>query len=52
MVHGAKAWVTDPKNSNYEAAIRATKRVYNTEPDMTREGGSIPITLTFQVYFL
>lgn len=48
MVHGAKAWVTNPKSSNYEAAIRATKRVYNTEPDMTREGGSIPITLTFQ----
>lgn len=22
--------------------------VYNVEPDLTREGGSIPVTLTFQ----
>ena len=51
MVHGAKAWVTNPQNKNFEAAIRATKRVYNVEPDMTREGGSIPITLTFQVCY-
>jgi hypothetical protein len=24
------------------------KKVFNTEPDFTREGGSIPVTLTFQ----
>lgn len=48
MTHGAKAWVTDPCHKNYEAAARATQRVYHVKPDLTREGGSIPITLTFQ----
>ena len=28
---------------------RATKMVYGVEPDLTREGGSIPVTLTLQV---
>lgn len=41
--------MADPVHSNYEAAKRATKHVYGVEPDMTREGGSIPITITFQV---
>ena len=27
---------------------RATKMVYGVEPDLTREGGSIPVTLTLQ----
>jgi Cys-Gly metallodipeptidase DUG1 len=26
----------------------ATKEVWGVEPDLTREGGSIPITLTFE----
>ncbi|PIL29256.1 hypothetical protein GSI_09306 [Ganoderma sinense ZZ0214-1] len=40
-------WVTDPKDPNYEAASRATEAVYGRLPDLTREGGSIPVTLTF-----
>lgn len=44
MIHGAKAWLSDPKHPNYEAAARAIETVYRTKPDYTREGGSIPIT--------
>lgn len=47
MTHGVPAWRSDPTHENYEAGKRATKSVYGVEPDMTREGGSIPITLTF-----
>lgn len=28
--------------------IKATKHVYGVEPDLTREGGSIPVTLSLQ----
>ena len=31
---------------------RATKMVYGVDPDLTREGGSIPVTLTLQVVLL
>lgn len=41
-------WVGNTGGFIFTAAKRATKRVYNVEPDMTREGGSIPVTLTFQ----
>jgi len=47
--HGGKPWVADPKHPNYQAAAKATQMVYKEEPLFTREGGSIPITLTFQV---
>ena len=47
MLHGVPAWSADPNHPHYEAGKRATKTVYGVEPDMTREGGSIPITLTF-----
>lgn len=46
-LHGGKPWVEDYKHWNYEAAHRATEAVYNQAPDYTREGGSIPVTLTF-----
>lgn len=46
-LHGGKPWVTDPNHWNYRAAIKATEAVYKQTPDLTREGGSIPITLTF-----
>jgi len=48
MSHGAKAWVADFNHPNYVAGRRAVQRVYGEEPDLTREGGSIPITLTFE----
>lgn len=48
MDHGARAWVADYNHPHYQAAKRAVSRVFNVEPDFTREGGSIPITLVFQ----
>jgi len=46
-LHGGKPWVDDPNHWNYQAAKRATETVYQQTPDFTREGGSIPVTLTF-----
>jgi len=46
-LHGGKPWVADYKHWNFEAAKKATRAVYKQEPDLTREGGSIPVTLTF-----
>lgn len=48
MCHGGKAWTEDPDHPNYLAGRKATKHVYKVEPDLSREGGSIPVTLTFQ----
>lgn len=48
MFHGGKPWSENPDHPNYIAGRNATKRVYNIEPDLSREGGSIPVTLTFQ----
>lgn len=47
-LHGGKPWLSDPNHWNYRAAATATEKIYNKKPDLTREGGSIPITLTFQ----
>lgn len=47
-VHGGKPWVSDFNHPHYLAGRKATKLVYGVEPDLTREGGSIPVTLTFQ----
>ncbi|GMI06735.1 hypothetical protein TrRE_jg9327 [Triparma retinervis] len=41
--HGAKAWLSSTDHPNYEAAKSAVKTVFGQTPDMTREGGSIPI---------
>lgn len=46
--HCGNWWVSSPKHWNFEAAAKATERVWGTRPDFTREGGSIPITITFQ----
>ncbi|XP_050506548.1 cytosolic non-specific dipeptidase [Diabrotica virgifera virgifera] len=48
MRDGGNAWTEDPSHPHYGAASKATKYVYNVDPDFTREGGSIPVTLTFQ----
>ncbi|KAH3900823.1 metallodipeptidase SCDLUD_002276 [Saccharomycodes ludwigii] len=48
LVHDGNYWITDPFNKSFTAAARATKDIYGVEPDLTREGGSIPITLTFE----
>jgi len=46
-LHGGKPWIADYKHWNYEAAKLATEAVYQQTPNLTREGGSIPVTLTF-----
>jgi len=46
-LHGGKPWVADVKHWNFEAAKKAIEAVYKKTPDYTREGGSIPVTLTF-----
>ena len=46
--HCGSPWVANPDHPHYVAARTATKNVYKIDPDLTREGGSIPITLTFQ----
>ncbi|KAI0693706.1 CNDP dipeptidase [Cerioporus squamosus] len=46
-LHNGRPWMADYKHWNYEAAIRATEAVYKRTPDLTREGGSIPVTLSF-----
>ncbi|CUM62758.1 uncharacterized protein PRCAT00000315001 [Priceomyces carsonii] len=48
LQHDGNYWVSDPFNESFSAAAKATKDVWNIEPDFTREGGSIPITLTFE----
>lgn len=48
MVIGAKPWLADVNNPLYEAGKAAAKRVFNVDPDMIREGGTIPIARSFQ----
>jgi Cys-Gly metallodipeptidase DUG1 len=46
--HCGKWWVASPNHWNFSAAAKATERVWGVTPDFTREGGSIPVTLTFE----
>jgi nonspecific dipeptidase len=48
MGHGGKPWVADFNHPHYIAGRKAVKTVFGIEPDLTREGGSIPVTLTLQ----
>ncbi|SCU88070.1 LANO_0D01002g1_1 [Lachancea nothofagi CBS 11611] len=48
LIHDGSYWISDPFNASFTAAAKATKAVYGVDPDFTREGGSIPITLTFE----
>lgn len=48
MFHGGRPWMSNPEHENFKAGSNATKMVYGVEPDLTREGGSIPVTLTLQ----
>ena len=48
LIHDGDYWLSDPFNEQFTAAKKATKAVWGVEPDLTREGGSIPITLTFE----
>jgi Cys-Gly metallodipeptidase DUG1 len=46
LLSGGMPWVEDINTPNFVAATKATQVVYGKTPDYTREGGSIPITLT------
>ncbi|XP_033646063.1 cytosolic non-specific dipeptidase-like [Asterias rubens] len=46
--HLGESWLSDFDHPHYMAGRRAIKTVFGMEPDMTREGGSIPVTLTLQ----
>lgn len=46
--HGGKPWLSDYSDSNYLSGRKAMERVFNKVPDLTREGGSIPVTLSLQ----
>ncbi|KAG8625388.1 hypothetical protein KVT40_007139 [Elsinoe batatas] len=48
LQHSGKWWVASPNHWNFTAAAKATERVWGVKPDLTREGGSIPVTLTFE----
>ncbi|KAJ2801984.1 hypothetical protein H4R20_003454 [Coemansia guatemalensis] len=46
--HGGRWWYSSPNHPNFVAGAAATEKVYGVKPDLTREGGSIPVTLTFE----
>lgn len=48
MMNRADPWTENPNHPHYEAAKRAIKHVFKADADMTRAGGSIPITLTLK----
>lgn len=45
-MHTGRWWYADPKSKPFQAAAKATVAVHGSEPDFTREGGSIPVSLT------
>ena len=47
-LHAGKWWVASPDHWNYKAAAKAVESVFGVHPDLTREGVSIPVILTFQ----
>lgn len=48
LMHAGKWWVASPRHWNFTAAGKAVEAVWGVRPDLTREGGSIPVTLTFE----
>ncbi|MCJ1247630.1 hypothetical protein MMC30_004845 [Trapelia coarctata] len=48
LQHAGKWWVASPKHWNFSAASKAAEKVFGVKPDLTREGGSIPVTITFE----
>jgi len=48
LQHDGKWWVASPNHWNFTAAGKAVEHVWGVKPDLTREGGSIPVTLTFE----
>ncbi|KAF5919012.1 hypothetical protein HPG69_003647 [Diceros bicornis minor] len=48
MALGLHPWIANIKDDQYLAAKRAIKTVFGTEPDMIRDGSTIPIANIFQ----
>jgi Cys-Gly metallodipeptidase DUG1 len=48
LQHSGMWWRASPDHWNFTAAAKATEKVWGVKPDLTREGGSIPVTLTFE----
>jgi len=48
LLHAGNWWVSSHKHWNFSAASKAVEKVFSVKPDFTREGGSIPVTLTFE----
>lgn len=48
MTSSGKTWKGDPNHPNFIAGRNATLKVWNEEPNFIREGGSIPIVITFE----
>lgn len=46
--HSGRPWTADFSDPHFMAGRKAVRTVFGVEPDLTREGGSIPVTLTFQ----
>jgi len=46
--HGGFPWASDFNHPHYQAGRNAMERVHGIKPNMTREGGSIPVTLSMQ----
>ncbi|WBW72690.1 dipeptidase Dug1 [Schizosaccharomyces osmophilus] len=47
-LHAGAWWSSSPKHWHYDVGSRATERVFGVKPDFVREGGSIPVTVTFE----
>ncbi|XP_047382859.1 beta-Ala-His dipeptidase isoform X4 [Sciurus carolinensis] len=48
MILGSQPWTANINDTQYLAAGRAIKRVFGVEPDMIRDGSTIPIAKIFQ----
>ncbi|CAK8695363.1 unnamed protein product [Clavelina lepadiformis] len=44
----AKPWLSDYNHPHYVCAKKAIKTVFGADPDLTREGATIPVALTFE----
>ncbi|NWU10232.1 CNDP1 dipeptidase, partial [Cephalopterus ornatus] len=48
MPLGAKPWLADINDLSYKAAKRAIKTVFGEDPDLIRDGSTIPVARMFQ----
>eukprot|EP00732_Lithocolla_globosa_P001089 Lithocolla_globosa_v1_NODE_485_length_3924_cov_498.966658.p2 type:complete len:356 gc:universal NODE_485_length_3924_cov_498.966658:1981-3048(+) len=48
VIHSGNYFLSDIRHPNFQAASRALFRVFGKQPNLTREGGSIPVAVTFQ----